>query len=97
MKKCLFIVSLVGVCFGQDVDWFVSYNGSGEESMGHYIIECEDGGFLQVGETYFFSDPVSTKLYAVKTNIDGSKMWDNEIYIGGHNLGNSVMESSDGY
>ena len=33
----------------------------------------------------------------VKTNIDGSKMWDNEIYIGGHNLGNSIMEFNDGY
>ena len=27
----------------------------------------------------------------------GLKCWDNEIYIGGHNLGNSIMESSDGY
>ena len=65
--------------------------------MGYFIIECEDGGFLQVGETYFFSDPVSTKLYVVKTNIDGSKMRDNEIYIGGHNLGNIILESTDGY
>ena len=65
--------------------------------MGHFIIECEDGGFLQVGETYFFSNPVSTKLYVVKTNIDGTKIWDNEIYIGGHNLGNSVLESTNGY
>ena len=97
MKKYLFIVLLVGVCFGQEIEWFVSYNGSGEESMGHFIIECEDGGFLQVGETYFFSDPVSTKLYVVKTDIDGSKIWDNEIYIGGHNLGNSVLESTNGY
>ena len=97
MKKFLFILLLVGVCFGQEIEWFISYNGSGEESMGHFIIECEDGGFLQVGETYFFSDPVSTKLYVVKTNIEGSKIWDNEIYIGGHNLGNSILESTDGY
>ena len=97
MKKYLFIVLLVGVCFGQEIEWFVSYNGSGEESMGHFVIECEDGGFLQVGETYFFSDPVSTKLFVVKTDIDGSKIWDNEIYIGGHNLGNSVLESTNGY
>ena len=97
MTKYLPLLLFIEVCFGQEIEWFVSYNGSGEESMGHFIIECEDGGFLQVGETYFFSDPVSTKLYVVKTNIDGSKMWDNEIYIGGHNLGNSVLESTNGY
>ena len=97
MKKYLFIVLAVVICFGQEIEWFVSYNGSGEESMGHFIIECEDGGFLMVGETYFFSDPVSTKLYVVKTDIEGSKIWDNEIYIGGHNLGNSVLESTNGY
>ena len=43
MKKYLFIVLFVGVCFGQEIEWFISYNGSGEESMGHFIIECEDG------------------------------------------------------
>ena len=97
MKNCLYIVLFIGVCFGQEIEWFVSYNGSGEESMGHFIIQCEDGGFLQVGETYFFSNPVSTKLYVVKTNIDGLKIWDNEIYMSGHNLGNSALESADGY
>ena len=79
------------------LDWFTSYNGSGEESMGHFIIECEDGGFLQVGETYFFTEPITTKLYVVKTDIDGEKIWDKEINIGGHNLGNSVIEAVDGY
>ncbi len=79
------------------IEWFVNYGGSGEESTGHYIIECEDGGFLQVGETYFFNNPVSTKLYVVKTNSNGSKLWDNEIYIGGHNLGNSVLETNNGF
>ena len=86
-----FIVSEPGL------DWFVSYNGTGEESMGHFIIECEDGGFLQVGETYFFTEPITTKLYVVKTDIDGEKIWDKEINIGGHNLGNSVIEAVDGY
>ena len=91
MKKYLIIILMAELCSGQQIEWFFSYNGSGEESMGHFIIQCEDGGFLQVGETYFFSNSVSTKLYVVKTNIDGLKIWDNEIYISGHNLGNSVL------
>ncbi|MEC8220188.1 MAG: hypothetical protein VX014_06125, partial [Verrucomicrobiota bacterium] len=31
--------------------WLGSYGGTREESHGHYIMECDDGGFLQVGET----------------------------------------------
>ena len=97
MKKLIFFFIIAGISLGQEIDWFASYNGSGEESIGHFIIECEDGGFLQVGETYFFSNSLSTKLYVVKTSSNGTKIWDNEIYIGGHNLGNSVIESTDGY
>ena len=36
--------------------WFEEFNGSGEESIGHYILTCEDNGFLQVGETYDYSN-----------------------------------------
>ena len=31
--------------------WFKYYSGSQEESHGHFILVCEDGGFLQIGET----------------------------------------------
>ena len=36
--------------------WHRSYNGSGEESHPHYVIETRDGGFLMVGETGFVED-----------------------------------------
>ena len=32
-------------------EWFSDHNGSREESHGHSILACEDGGFLQIGET----------------------------------------------
>ena len=45
---------LIGFIFSQPtIDWFVEYNGSGEESHGHFILKCDDGGFLQIGETDF--------------------------------------------
>ena len=76
------------------IDWFVEYNGSGEESHGHFILKCDDGGFIQVGETDFLPN---SKLYVVKTNEDGQFLWEREINIGNHNLGNSVIELDDGY
>ena len=77
-----------------EIDWFDSYNGSGEESHGHYILKCNDGGFLQVGETNFLPN---SKILVIKTNSFGQLMWSKEINTGGHNLGNSAIEVDDGY
>ena len=68
-------------------DWFISYNGSNEESHGHFILSCSDGGYLQVGETGFVTN--SSKLLVIKTNSDGELLWKKEFSEGNHNLGNS--------
>jgi hypothetical protein len=75
--------------------WFTSHEGSREESHGHNILTCSDGGFLQVGETGFI--PQSARIMVVKTNATGGLLWKKEIGSSGHNLGNSVIEVSDGY
>ena len=82
--------------------WFRSYGGSREESHGHYIIACEDGGFLQVGETGFLPN---TRILAVKTDATGALSWRQEYSNratgasghGTYNLGNSIAEVEDGY
>ena len=76
-------------------EWFKSYGGRYKESHGHFIIACEDGGFLQVGETGNLSE--STKICVIKTNITGDLIWKKEFAEGNHNLGNSIIEISDGY
>ena len=54
MNKILFIFFLsIFLHATPTIDWFQQYNGSGEESHGHYIMTCDDGGFLQVGESNF--------------------------------------------
>ena len=79
-----------------DVLWFEEFSGSGEESIGHYIISCEDNGFLQVGETYDYLN-FSSKILIVKINSIGQISWSREIHIGDHNLGNSAIELNNGY
>ncbi|MBL49984.1 MAG: hypothetical protein CMP28_13690 [Roseibacillus sp.] len=82
--------------------WFRSYGGSREESHGHYILACEDGGYLQVGETGFLPD---TRILAVKIDASGNLAWRQEYSNrttgasghGTYNLGNSVVEITDGY
>ena len=76
-------------------EWFISHSGSKDESHGHFILSCSDGGFLQIGETGDISK--ASKLLAIKTNGNGDFMWSQEISTGEHNLGNSAIELNDGY
>lgn len=76
-------------------EWQTDINGSEEESHGHYILTCSDGGYLQIGETGTI--PKYAKLLIVKTNYNGNLIWKKEFYNGVNNLGNSAIETSSGY
>ena len=78
-----------------DVEWFSSHNGTNEESHGHYILSCEDGGFLQVGETGYVGS--NAKIFVVKTNSTGDLLWKKQFGSGSRNMGNSALEVQDGY
>ncbi|MDG1517600.1 MAG: hypothetical protein P8Q42_06190 [Flavobacteriales bacterium] len=77
------------------IEWSTGVNGSGEESHGHQILSCSDGGFLQIGETGFI--PNSAKILVVKTDENGSLIWKKEFGDEGNNLGNSVIETPYSY
>ena len=72
-----------------------SYGGTQEESHGHYILECDDGSYLQIGETGFL--PSSAKILVIKVDSNGELIWKREIGNRGHNLGNSAIEANDAY
>ena len=62
-KKVNVDCNLNAYLFAPDKSWFSSYKGTAEESHGHYILTCSDGGFLQVGETGFI--PNSSKILVI--------------------------------
>ena len=75
--------------------WLGSHGGTREESHGHYIMECQDGGFLQVGETGIPGS--NARILVVKTKADGSIEWKKQFGSGNRNMGNSSLEVTDGY
>ena len=64
--------------------WHRAYNGSGEESHPHYVIETRDGGFLMVGETGFVEDRTA-RIFLVKTDSKGRLKWKRELGRRGYN------------
>ena len=90
------LIDLVGVSqVTPKVLWHKSYNGSGEESHPHYVIQTKDLGFLMVGETGFVDDR-SARIFLVKTDSRGRLLWQKEFGKRGYNLGNCVAEADDG-
>ncbi|MEC8209896.1 MAG: hypothetical protein VX051_05500, partial [Verrucomicrobiota bacterium] len=75
--------------------WLGSHGGTREESHGHYIMECQDGGFLQVGETGIPGS--NARILVVKTKADGTIEWKKQFGSGNRNMGNSSLEVTDGY
>ena len=76
-------------------EWSWDYGGSQAESHGHFITQVSDGGYVQVGETGALPD--SAKIFVVKVDQSGRLLWQKEFGNTGHNLGNSMLETSDGY
>ena len=89
------LIDLVGASqVAPKVLWHKSYNGSGEESHPHYVIQTKDLGFLMVGETGFVDDR-SARIFLVKTDSGGRLLWQKEFGKRGYNLGNCVVEADD--
>ena len=100
LLKFILIVNLLSlqILLGENpprLDWHRSFNGSGEESHPHYVIQTRDFGFLMVGETGFV-DNRSAKIFLVKTDSNGKLQWQKELGKRGYNLGNCVAEAKDG-
>ena len=58
--------------YSAEEQWYVSYNGSGEESHGHFVLNVSDGGYIQIGETGFIP---KSKILVIKTNYLGELQW----------------------
>ena len=76
-------------------EWMRTVEGTQEESHGHFILATSDGGYLQIGETGFIPD--GAKIMVAKLDSTGNYAWKKEFGTIGHNLGNSAIETSDGY
>ena len=81
---------------GPKGEWFKFVDGSQVEAHAHFIFTSSDNGILQIGETGFL-DNNTARILVAKTDSSGNLIWKKEFGDPGHNLGNSIIEVSDGY
>ncbi|MCW4054441.1 MAG: hypothetical protein NWE84_05930, partial [Candidatus Bathyarchaeota archaeon] len=74
--------------------WAQTYGGTSFD-YGYFVVETGDGGYAIAGDTYSFGAGGSD-VYLVKTDVDGTMLW-NKTYGGTSNdYGRSFAQTSDG-
>ena len=79
-----------------DQEWYKTYNdafktyGEAGYEYGNAVIQASDGGYVLVGgiETSF--------LMVIKTDANGTRIWQKNHSIAGNTFGNGVVEVSQG-
>ncbi len=78
---------------GPSPSWSRLYGGASNEYM-YDMIQCSSGGFAIVGYTYSFGG--NAEVYLVRTDADGTMLW-NKTYGGpNYDYSRGVVECSDG-
>ncbi len=76
-------------------EWSVYFGDTGDD-VGKSIQVTQDGGFIMVG-SWFDIQAGTSDLYLIKTDQQGSVQWEKKITKPGNQVGNSVLELTDGY
>jgi len=69
--------------------------GSSDEEIAYSVRQTSDGGYIIAGETYS-SDLDWGKVYIIKTDSNGNKVWEKLYGMGDWNSAYSVRQTSDG-
>ena len=74
--------------------WDKSFGGDANEE-GYDVISTSDGGYLFVGYTWSFGN--QQQVYVIKTDLFGQLKWEKNYGGAVWDVGNAVVETSDGY
>jgi hypothetical protein len=77
-----------------NLQWTKTIGGK-KEDMGFSLIQTSDGGYAIVGFTFSFGAGY-TDVYAIKLDANGNLQWTRTIGGPGHEVGNSLIQTSDG-
>ncbi|MEM1134790.1 MAG: hypothetical protein AAGI07_03040 [Bacteroidota bacterium] len=78
---------------GQEI-WTQRYGGDADDSA-FDISPTEDGGFIITGFTFSYGNGKSD-IFLIKTDFEGNLQWHTAIGGQGDDIGNSVIQTSDG-
>jgi hypothetical protein len=86
---------LPGAVYGQGWE---RYFGGNKEDQGRAVVQTADRGYLVVGfsESFRIGDDQDIDIFVVKTDVDGSMIWQKTFDDGFTEYGNAVIQAADG-
>ena len=78
---------------GPEVEWVAGYGGRETEEHPHAAVRASDGGFVIVGES---TGDAGSRIFVVRTDERGTQLFARSYGAGRVNLGNFVLEESEG-
>jgi hypothetical protein len=77
-----------------DTLWTKSYGNSSYESEGESALQTGDNGYIMTG--YTEATGSGSKVFLIKTDVNGDSLWTRTYGGDSYNEGNSVFQTSDG-
>lgn len=89
----MLLVMMAGIqLFGQG--WERNFGGNADD-IGHAIIQTKDHGYVAAGFSESFGSDGDMDVYVIRTDVDGTKIWE-KTYDDGHiEHGYSIIETQD--
>lgn len=94
LKALLFLAGLL-VYSQVDAQGWEIYFGGNNEDYGHSIIQTQDHGYVGAGFSESFGPDGDMDVYVIRTDVDGTKIWENAYDDGFIEHGYSITETPD--
>ena len=89
------VLLLISALTGRAQGWELAFGGNAED-QGLSIIQTNDQGYLVVGISESFGEDNDLDVYIIRTDVDGTLLWEREIDEGIIEHGYTAIETEDG-
>ncbi len=88
-------IYLLKLDFSGTVQWSKTFGGATGYTIGRYVQQTTDGGYIITGETQSYGAG-NYDIYLIKTNSTGTSLWTKTYGGGGSDQGYAVVQTTDG-
>ncbi len=95
LHKALLLLAGLVACLSANAQGWEIYFGGNAEDFGHSIIQTKDRGYVGAGFSESFGPDGDMDVYVIRTDVDGTEIWENYYDDGFKEFGYSITETPD--
>lgn len=95
LMKTLLLLAGLAACLPTNAQGWEIYFGGNAEDYGHSIIQTQDRGYVGAGFSESFGTDGDMDVYVIRTDVDGTEIWQHYYDDGFREYGYSITETPD--